>query len=106
MAQQAEEIRESQERQRKETLRQIWQQKQVNFTEIKNHAREVDFKKMEREIQNSDYGLDRLEVVRTEKQSRFESQRSSVDQELHKRVVAQNVYSRQVREIQKPIVSN
>ena len=56
---------------------------------------------MEREVQNSDYGLDRLEVVRADK-FRYESHRSSVDKELQKRVVAQNVYSKQIREIQKP----
>ena len=74
------------------------QRKQVNFTNIKNHAKEIDFKKMEREVLTNDYGLDRLEVVKPD-QLRFESQRSSVDRELHRRVIAQNIYSKQIREI-------
>jgi hypothetical protein len=40
------------------------QRKQVNFSDIKNHAKEIDFKKMEREVLTNDYGLDRLEVVK------------------------------------------
>jgi hypothetical protein len=53
---------------------------------------------MEREVNTNDYGLDRLEVVKPDR-LRFESQRSSVDKELHRRVIAQNIYSKQIREI-------
>ena len=60
---------------------------------------------MEREVNTNDYGLDRLEVVKPDR-LRFESQRSSVDKELHRRVIAQNIYSKQIREIQKPVISN
>jgi hypothetical protein len=53
---------------------------------------------MEREIHNNEYGLDRLEVIKTD-QARYASQRSSEDPDLQKRVIAQSVYSKQIREI-------